>query len=143
MEGGVDAEASWMMQIDLDAERAGAVRKVNRRIKAEVRKLCQVLSDLPEDRLSAADGVVRRAAYMRITLEDYEKDLTENGHTEMFTQSEKTDPYERERPVARLYNTMIRNYASVMRQLFDLLPEGRPREESMDPAYEKFFGGKK
>lgn len=122
-------------------EKEAEIRKVNRRINAEVRKLSQVLSDLPEDRLSAADGVIKRAAYMRITLEDYELDLIRNGHTEMFTQSEKTDPYERERPVARLYNTMLRNYVSTMKQLFDMLPEGKPSDSQVvDPAYEKFFG---
>lgn len=117
------------------------IAKVNRRIRAEVKKLAGVLSDLPEDRLSAADGVIKRAAYMRITLEDYEVDLITNGPVEMFSQSEKTDPYERERPVARLYNTMLRNYVSTMKQLFDLLPDGKPGDDkNVDPSYEKFFG---
>jgi len=35
----------------------------------------------------------------------------------MFTQSEKTEPYERERPVARLYNTMNANYQKIIKQL--------------------------
>ena len=59
---------------------------------------------------------------MRVTLEIYEKDLDENGYVESFTQSEKTEPYERERPVARLYNTMNKNYQSIIKQLTDLLP---------------------
>lgn len=130
------------MMADRKAKQA-AIAKVNRRIKAEVKKLSEVLGDVPEDRLKAADGVIKRAAYMRITLEDYEVDLIENGHTELFTQSEKTDPYDRERPVARLYNTMLRNYVTTMKQLFDLLPDGKPGDDkAVDPAYEKFFGGK-
>ena len=60
---------------------------------------------------------------MRITLEDYEKDLDDNGYVELFSQSDKTDPYERERPVARLYNTMNKNYQSIVKQLSDLVPK--------------------
>lgn len=111
---------------------------LNRRINKEVKILAQVLQDVPEDKLVAADGLLKRAAFMRITLEDYEEDLKKYGHTEMFTQSEKTDPYERERPTARLYNSMIKNYASTMRQIFDLLPS-KPADP-VDPAYQKFFG---
>lgn len=60
---------------------------------------------------------------MRVTLEDWENDIDKNGYVEMFTQSEKTDPYERERPVARLYNTMNKNYQSIIKQLSDLVPK--------------------
>lgn len=73
--------------------------------------------------------MVKRAAFMRITLEDMEADLDENGFTEMFTQSEKTDPYERERPVARLYNTMNKNYQSIMKQLTEFIEREPPKQQ--------------
>ena len=104
-----------------------------------MKKLEQVLADVPEDKVKLVSGLVRRAAYMRITLEDYEADMTENGYTEPFQQSEKCDPYDRERPVVRLYNSMVKNYSAVMRQVFDLAPD-KPAD-SPDPAYNKFFGG--
>lgn len=116
-------------------------KQFERRVKAEVKKLEQVLKDVPEDQVQMVSGLVRRAAYMRITLEDYEADMTENGYTEPFQQSEKCDPYDRERPVVRLYNSMVKNYAAVMRQIFDLAPS-KPATPT-DPEYEKFFGGGK
>ena len=73
---------------------------------------------------------------MRVTLEDYEKDLDENGYVEMFSQSEKTEPYERERPVARLYNTMNKNYQSIMKQLSDMLP--KQQAEVKDDGFDAF-----
>ena len=93
-----------------------------KRIKAEIDRLMSIYEDLSEVELSSIDGLIRRAAYMRVTLEDYEADLDEKGYVEMFTQSERTPPYERERPVARLYNSMNRNYQTIMRQLVDALP---------------------
>ena len=94
-----------------------------RRIKAEIKRLNTIYTKIDKKSKSIIEGLVQRAAYMRVTLEDYEIDLDENGYVEMFSQSEKTDPYERERPVARLYNTMNKNYQSIIKQLSDLVPK--------------------
>lgn len=75
---------------------------------------------------------------MRIMLEIYEADIDENGYIEMFSQSEKTDPYERERPVARLYNTMNKNYQSIIKQLTDLVPKEEPKAQ--DDGFDSFVG---
>ena len=75
---------------------------------------------------------------MRVTLEDWEIDIMENGYYEMFTQSEKTDPYERERPVARLYNTMNKNYQSIIKQLSDLVPKPDVKKEK-DDGFDAFI----
>lgn len=96
--------------------------KADRTISEE-KRLRTIYRKIDKDNKAIIDGLIQRAAYMRITLEDYEKDLDENGYIEMFTQSEKTDPYERERPVARLYNTMNKNYQSIIKQLSDLVPK--------------------
>lgn len=103
------------------------------RIKKEERKLKRLYKDVPKDTKTLIDGLIQRAAYMRIILEDYEADIDENGYVEMFTQSEKTEPYERERPVVRLYNTMNKNYQSIIKQLSDLLPkhEEKPKEDPL------------
>ena len=91
------------------------------RIKKEEKRLKRIYKNIDEDKKAIIDGLIQRAAYMRVALEDWEKDIMENGYIEMFTQSEKTDPYERERPVARLYNTMNKNYQSIIKQLTDLM----------------------
>ena len=115
------------------------VKTQERRINKEIKNLKKVMQDVPEDLLTAADGLIKRAAFMRITLEDYEEDLTKMGHTEMFTQSVNTDPYERERPTARLHISMAKNYQTTMQRLFELIPK-KPADP-VDPTYAKFFGG--
>ena len=95
----------------------------DKRISKESKRIRSIYKDLPKDVLDLYDGLIRRAAYMKVTLEDYEADMIENGSTEYFTQSEKIDPYERERPVSAIYNRMIKNYQVVMKQLKDALPE--------------------
>lgn len=110
------------------------------RILKEDKRLRKIYKDIDKDKQALIDGLISRAAYMRITLEDYEKDIMQNGYFEMFTQSEKTDPYERERPVARLYNTMNKNYQSIIKQLSDLLP--KDTEVVEDDGFDKFLAAR-
>lgn len=102
------------------------------RIAAEIQRLIGIFQDLDTVSLASIDSVVRRAAYMRITLEDYEADLDAKGYVEMFSQSPSQTPYERERPVARLYNAMLKNYTAIMKQLCDDLPDSVPEDVSKE-----------
>lgn len=106
------------------------------RINKEEKRLRQIYKNIDEDNKAIIDGLIQRAAYMRVTLEDWEKDIDTNGFIEMFTQSEKTAPYERERPVIRLYNTMNKNYQSIIKQLSDLVPKYEP--EPKDDGFDSF-----
>ena len=114
------------------------------RIFKEEKRLRNIYKNMKTDNKAIIDGLIRRAAYMRVTLEDYEKDLDENGYVEMFSQSEKTEPYERERPVARLYNTMNKNYQSIIKQLSDLLPKSNIPllGENQGDGFEEFVNGR-
>lgn len=110
------------------------------RILKEDKRLRKIYKDIAADKKAIIDGLISRAAYMRITLEDYEEEINTNGYFELFTQSEKTEPYERERPVARLYNTMNKNYQSIIRQLSDLLP--KDNEVVEDDGFDKFLNAR-
>lgn len=92
------------------------------RIKKEERRLKQMYRDFDDDKMNVASGLIQRAAYLRVSLEDFEKDLNENGFVEMFSQGDQK-PYERKRPVADLYNTMNTAYQKAIKQLTDLLPK--------------------
>lgn len=108
------------------------------RIKDEERRLNKIYSDEKDSKkLKVVQGLIQRAAYMRVTLEDYEKDINENGATEKFCQGDQ-EPYDRKRPVADLYNTMNTAYQKIMKQLTDLIPEEKKKETD---AFMDFIGG--
>lgn len=94
-------------------------------IKKEIKRLDGILSNVDENKKSIVEGLIKRASFMRATLEEMEIDLNENGFTEMFSQSENQDPYERVRPVATQYQTLNKNYQAIMKQLTDLLPKNQ------------------
>ncbi|MGA4519604.1 hypothetical protein ACPA0F_20310 [Solibacillus silvestris] len=107
------------------------------RITAEEARLRKNYKEIKRDKLAIVDGLIRRAAYMRITLEDMEIDLDTGGFYELFSQSETQEPYERERPVARQYQSMNKNYQSIIKQLSDLLPKDLPKTDG-DDGFESF-----
>lgn len=92
------------------------------RIDEEKRKLRALFKDLSEDSKKLYSGLIDNAAFMRVTLEEYAKDIALHGSVESFTQSEKAPEYDRQRPVVLLYNAMNKNYQSIMKQLADALP---------------------
>lgn len=100
------------------------------RVSKEQKRLLKVFKNIPKDKKTVVDGLIWQAARLRIMLDDMWGDIKTNGDTEQFSQSEKTDPYERERPVARLYNTRDKNYQTIIKQLVDLLPD----DNNADPA---------
>ena len=107
------------------------------RISTEEARLRKNYKEIKRDKAAIVDGLIRRAAYMRVSLEDMENDLDDKGFYELFSQSESQEPYERERPVARQYQSMNKNYQSIIKQLSDLLPKELPKSDG-DDGFESF-----
>ncbi len=91
-------------------------------VDEERARLMDIYSTLPPKKLKVAQGLIEQAARLRVRLDRLWADIEEHGEVEMFSQSEKTDPYERERPVARLFTTTDKNYQSIIKQLADMVP---------------------
>ena len=105
-----------------------AEKTKEQRIKLEYNRLKRSYKELSKENQYMVEGLLRRAAFMRVTLEDMEEDLLENGSTEMFSQSDNQIPYERQRPTAQLYNSMNSNYQKIIRELAAHLPKEVPKE---------------
>lgn len=112
------------------------------RIQREIRRLNRIFKNIPKNQKAVIDGLIRRAAYMRVTLEEMEEDLNTNGYTELFSQSEKLEPYERERPVARLYNAMNKNYQTIMKQLAEFVEKEPPPVKEQSDGFDEFVAGR-
>lgn len=111
------------------------------RIRGEKNRLIKLFKELPEKKKKLAIGLIERAAFMRVELEDLEEDLKENGWTEPFQQSEKMEPYDRARPQGQTYNTMNTSYQKIMRQLHDMLPVEAVAKPK-DDGFEDFVSGR-
>lgn len=111
-----------------------------KRIKAEKNRLTRIFKDADEKKQKVIHGLIERAAFMRIQLEDLEEDINLNGFTEWFAQGVNQEPYQRKRPSADQYNVMSASYAKVVKQLTDLLP--KEVAGAVDDGFDGFVNGR-
>ncbi|EGQ3372088.1 hypothetical protein GVT92_09185 [Staphylococcus pseudintermedius] len=93
------------------------------RVEKEKKRLDKIFKSIPEDKKRVAQGLIVQAARMRVLLDDAWLDIQEKGDYELFTQSENTPAYERERPIAKLFNSRDAAYQKIIMQLSKLLPD--------------------
>lgn len=112
------------------------------RIKAEKKRLGNVYDELLPAKKEIAQGLIERAAFMRVELEDLEADLAENGWTEKFSQGRDQEPYDRARPQGQAYNTTNANYQKIIKQLDSMLPRDDPSPGIEDDGFDAFVLGR-
>lgn len=112
------------------------------RVKAEKAGLEQNYKELAGAKKRLAEGLIERAAFMRVELEDLEEFLAENGWTELFSQGDQK-PYDRARPKGQAYHTMTANYQKIIKQLDALLPKEEAKNPAvMDDGFDDFVSGR-
>lgn len=94
----------------------------------ELKRLNEVFNGLDERVKNANDSLISQASRIKALCDWLWIDIQENGTTELFQQSDKVPPYERERASAKHYATYSKLYSSIVKQLVDLLP----KEEQSD-----------
>lgn len=119
-----------------------ATKSKESRIKAEKKKLAANYADLPPARKAIADGLINRAAFMRVELEDLESDLLANGWTEPFQQGKNQEPYDRARPQGQTYNAVNGNYQKIIKQLDSMLPKDDAPPGDPDDGFDDFVNGR-
>lgn len=103
-------------------------------VKKEKNRLNRLFKEIPEKKKKAVEGLVIQAARLRVLLDEMWIDISENGDYELFSQSENQVPYERERPIAKLYNARDASYQRVMKQLTDLIEVAPSNNGKPPPA---------
>lgn len=112
--------------------------KEKRAIKKEQKRLIEIYAEIEEKKRNLVIGLIENAAFSRIKLQSLAADIHENGWTEMFSQSEKQEPYSRRRPEADLYNTLLANYLKYIKQLNDLLPKSNEGVHVQTDGFDEF-----
>ena len=100
--------------------------------RAEIERLTEIYKELPPKQFALAQGLIIQAARLRVRLDKLWAELLEKGETEWFTQSDKTDPYERERPASRTFTATDKSYQSIIKQLNDMLPADKEKADDLD-----------
>ena len=87
----------------------------------ELKKLNQIVIALPEDKRKITEGLVADAAFMAEQLEKLRETISKNGWSEEYKNGE--NQFGKKSSVeADAYIKLQKSYASVIKQLTDLLP---------------------
>lgn len=95
------------------------------RITQYKQRLLTIYSKMDSKKLVLAEQLIENAAFMEATLEDCKNQMNKKGVKEKYKNGEKQWGY-RESIEAKNYNTMIKNYMGIIKQLNDMLPDGKP-----------------
>lgn len=101
------------------------------KIKQERERLDGIFSDLSEDIKNAADKLIDNAAFMAVTLATLADNISRNGCTEDYQNG--ANQWGKKRSVdVDVYNTMIKNYKSVIDTLISLVPDRAGEDASKE-----------
>lgn len=111
------------------------------RVTAEKNRLKKLYANLPDDKKKLAVGLIERASFMRVELEDLEAFLAQNGWTEPFSQGNQ-EPYDRARPHGQTYNAIVDKYQKTIKQLDAMLPKDTAPKTDPDDGFDNFVFGR-
>ena len=107
----------------------------NKKIKKETQRLKKLFKDLPENKHKMAEKLIDNASFMSITLDELKEDIKVYGVKETYVNGKDQYGF-KESIESKTYNTMVKNYMSIIKQLNDMMPEQKKINE--DDEFEQF-----
>lgn len=109
------------------------------RINKEIRRLKRIFKKMDDDTKKATQSLVENAAFMAVTLEDLQETINREGVVSEY-QNGANQWGTKKSPEVEVYNTMIKHYMSIVKQLTDLLPDAEVVE--VDDGFEDFVNSR-
>ena len=109
-------------------------------VKKEYKKLSGIYTRLDTKMKKVVDPLLREAAFMAASLYELRQIINEKGYTEAYQNGANQKGIKKSSEV-EIYNTMIKNYSAIMKQLTDLLPKD-DLKKSDDDGFDDFVQGR-
>ena len=87
-------------------------------------------------------GLIENIAFQRIELKALRDFLSVNGWTELFSQSEKQEPYSRIRPEADIFTKTLSLYAKNIKTLNEMSPKPLENLRVQSDGFDEFVEGR-
>lgn len=111
-------------------------------LKAEKRKLKGICTKLDEKVKKAVESLIDEAAFMAASLYELRVIIDEKGYTEEYQNGANQKGVKKCSEV-EIYNTMVKNYQSVVKQLTDLIPKEQTKTvQNSDDGFDDFVSGR-
>ena len=110
-------------------------------IAAEKRKLSGIYSRLETKTKKSVSSLIDNAAFMAASLYELQRDINADGYTEEYHNGANQTGVKRSAKVD-IYIQLEKNYASVIKQLTDLLPKEDKIKEKKDDGFDGFVNSR-
>ena len=100
------------------------------RIKSEKTRLKGIFKELDENKKKLVTPLIEKAAFMSIELDDLQAQIEQDGWTSEYKNGENQYGTKRS-PEADTYISLSKNYAAVIKQLVDLVPEPKRKASKL------------
>lgn len=92
-----------------------------KRIKSKENKIKKQFKNIDASKKDLITELIYNAAFMSVKLEDLIEHINENGIKESYKNGENQFGY-KESVEMKTYNTIVKNYTNIIKQLTDLVP---------------------
>jgi hypothetical protein len=103
-------------------------------VNSEYDRLMALFKKSPKNKLALARKLISRAAFLAVTIDELEKDITLNGYEDEY-QNGANQSGKKKSAAAELHVTYTKNLLAVMKQLDDMLEGGA---SSGGDSFERF-----
>ena len=103
-------------------------------IKKEYKKLSGIYTRLNVKTKKSVETLMHEAAFMAASLYELRELINKKGYTENYQNGANQKGVKKTSEI-EIYNTMIKNYSAVIKQLTDLLPKDEPKTKSENDGF--------
>jgi len=106
-----------------DEETKVSIKKAkDAKIKKEMLKLKRLFRDMEKSTMDTVFSLIKNAAFMAVTLDDLQETINLEGVMSEYKNGENQWGTKKS-PEVEIYNAMIKNHMTIIKQLSDLLPK--------------------
>ena len=107
-------------------------------IEKEYKKLSGIYTKLNTKTKKSINSLMNEAAFMSASLYELRQIINAKGYTEEYQNGANQKGVKKSSEI-EIYNTMIKNYSAVMKQLTDLLPKEEPKVKVENDGFDDFI----
>ena len=107
-------------------------------IEKEYKKLSGIYTKLNTKTKKSINSLMNEAAFMSASLYELRQIINAKGYTEEYQNGANQKGVKKSSEI-EIYNTMIKNYSAVMKQLTDLLPKEEPKVKIENDGFDDFI----
>lgn len=100
------------------------------RIKKEITRLKRIFKNIDENKLKTLEGVIDKAAFMRVILDDMEQRIIMNGWDDEY-QNGENQRGTKASPAAQLHLSMTKNYLAAIKLLVENAPPAERKNSKL------------